>query len=60
MIFLEFCWKFDNNMQPFLDFGQSNLNSEPSFVGINEALREIWLFEREFRTTGCPKKSFSI
>ena len=31
------------------DFTQSNLNFEPSFVGIHQALGEIRLFEHEFR-----------
>ena len=38
-----------NNMKLFLDFKQSNLNFEPSFVGSNHVLREIWLFEHKFR-----------
>ena len=28
---------------------QSDLNFEPSFVGIHQVLKEIWLFEHEFQ-----------
>ena len=38
-----------NNMQPFLDFTQSNLNFEASFVGICHVFRKIWPFEHEFQ-----------
>ena len=31
-----------------LNFKQSNLIFEPSFVGIHQVLREIWPFEHEF------------
>ena len=37
-------------MRLFLDSTQSNLNFEPSFVGIHRVLREICLFEHEFQT----------
>ena len=36
-------------MQLFLDSTQFNLNFEPSFVGIHQVLREMWLFEHEFQ-----------
>ena len=36
------------NTVQFLNSIQSNLNVEPSFVGIHQVLREIWLFEHEF------------
>ena len=39
-----------STMQLFLNFTQSNLNFEPSFVGIYQLLREIWVFEHEFHT----------
>ena len=32
----------------FLNFIQSDVNFEPSFVRIRQVLREIWLFEHEF------------
>ena len=38
-----------NNMLQFFNFTQSNLNFEPSFVGIHQVLREIRLFEPEFQ-----------
>ena len=38
-----------DNTYLFLDFIQSNLNFEPSFVGIHQVLREIWLFEHKFQ-----------
>ena len=38
-----------NNMQLFLGSTQSNLNSELSFAGISEVLREIWLSEHKFQ-----------
>ena len=37
------------NMLLFLNSIQSNLNFEPSFVGINQVLRGIWLYEHEFQ-----------
>ena len=40
-----------NNASLFLDSTQSNLNFEPSFVGIHHALRETWLFEYECQAT---------
>ena len=36
-------------MKLFLDFTQSNLNFERSFVTIHQVLRKIWLFENEFQ-----------
>ena len=36
-------------MLPILSSTQSNLNFEPSVVGIHQVLREILLFEQEFR-----------
>ena len=36
-------------MSLFLNFAQSYLNFEPSFVGIHQVLREIWRFELEFQ-----------
>ena len=36
-------------MSLFLNSIQSDINFEPSFVGIYQALREIWLFEHEFQ-----------
>ena len=44
-------------MYLFLDFTQSNLNFEPSFVGIDQVLREIWLSEHEFHTTNFGQLS---
>ena len=38
-----------NNMLLFSNFTQSNLNFEPSFAGIHQVLREMWLFEPEFQ-----------
>ena len=38
-----------NNMQLFLDFKQSNLNFESTFVEIHSVLIEIRLFEHEFQ-----------
>ena len=38
-----------NNMQLYLDFTKSNLNFEPSFLGIHQVLREIWLFEHKLQ-----------
>ena len=38
-----------NNIKLFLDFTQSNLNFETSFVGIHQVLIEIWSFEHEFQ-----------
>ena len=37
------------NMLLFLNSIQSDLNFEPSFVGIHQVLKEIWLFEHEFQ-----------
>ena len=37
-----------NNMLPFSNFTQSNLNFEPSFVRICQVLTEIWPFLNEF------------
>ena len=37
------------NMYLFLSSTQYNLNFEPLLVGIQQVLREIWLFEREFQ-----------
>ena len=36
-------------MYLFLSSTQYNLNFEPLLVGIQQVLREIWLFEREFQ-----------
>ena len=38
-----------NNMLLLLDFSQSNLNFEPSFVEVHQVLREMWLLEHEFQ-----------
>ena len=32
-----------------MNSAESNLNFEPSFVGIHEVSREIWLSEHEFQ-----------
>ena len=37
------------NILVFLNAIQSDLNFEPSFVGIHQVLKEIWLFEHEFQ-----------
>ena len=37
-----------NNMLLILHSSQSNLNFEPSLVGIHQVLRGIWHFEYEF------------
>ena len=37
-------------MQLSLDSTQSSLNFEPSFTGIHELLRGVWLFEHKFQT----------
>ena len=36
-----------SNISLFLDCTQSNLNFEPSFAGIHEILKVIWLFEHK-------------
>ena len=36
------------NMSLFLNFTKSNLNFEPSFGGIYQVLKEIWLIGHEF------------
>ena len=38
-----------NDNKLFLDSKQSNFKFEPSFVGIHQLLRVIWLFEHEFQ-----------
>ena len=42
-----------NDIKLCLASKQSNLNFDPSFVGIHQVLREIWLFEHEFQATNC-------
>ena len=44
-------------MYLFLDFAQSNIDFEHSFVEIHQVLREIWLIEHEFqaRNFGQPR-----
>ena len=38
-----------DDMWPFSDSTQSDLNSVPSFVGICQVLGEMWLFEHKFQ-----------
>ena len=38
-----------NNMELYADSTLSNLKFDPSFAGIHQVLREIWLFEHKFQ-----------
>ena len=45
-------------MQLFLDSTQSKLNFKPSFVGIHEVLRELWLFKHKFQARNFANFEF--